>query len=268
MMALAVLIGAFIVEKDVYYTLNLLLGTLTAFSLTGASMITNDYWDRDVDAINEPTRVIPSGKISIDRALIYAAILITIGLISAYITNVACLFTATISIFISLFYNTKGKQWGFLGNLMVSACVAISFIYGGFIYKGLKITKQEFNLISSFALMAFLSNTGREITKGIADIEGDKLRNVKTVAIKYGSKTASYLSFLFYIFTIALSVFVWFLDFVSWPYLPFVIVADIGFIISSVSLLNDCSKENAKKVKKRGLSLMLIGLLAFIAGGF
>jgi geranylgeranylglycerol-phosphate geranylgeranyltransferase len=267
MMAFAVMIGAVTLRKSVFPITPLLLGFVSAFTLNGASMVTNDYWDRSVDAINEPTRPIPSGQVSTGEALIYASILITIGLASAYLTNLACLFVAAISILVSLTYNTKGKQMGLLGNFMVSTCVAIPFIYGGLIYGGVDFSQRGFVLALSFALMAFLSNTGREVTKGIADVEGDKTRNVRTLAIKHGSRTAASISVLFYLLAIILSVFVWLFDLVSWWYLPLVILADAGFIWSSITLLQDHSKENAKKVKRRVLAWMLIGLLAFILGG-
>jgi geranylgeranylglycerol-phosphate geranylgeranyltransferase len=267
MMAFAVMIGAVTLQKSVFPITPLLLGFVTAFTLNGASMVTNDYWDRSVDAINEPTRPIPSGQVSTGEALIYASILITIGLASAYLTNLACLFVAAISILVSLTYNTKGKQMGLLGNFMVSTCVAIPFIYGGLIYGGVDFSQRGFVLALFFALMAFLSNTGREVTKGIADVEGDKTRNVRTLAIKHGSRTAASISVLFYLLAIILSVFVWLFGFVSWWYLPLVILADAGFIWSSLTLLQDHSKENAKKVKRRVLAWMLIGLLAFIVGG-
>jgi geranylgeranylglycerol-phosphate geranylgeranyltransferase len=267
MMAFAVVIGAVTLQKSVFPLTPLLLGFVTAFTLNSASMVTNDYWDRSVDAVNEPTRPIPSGQVSTGEALLYALILIIIGLASAYLTNLACLFVAVISIFVSSTYNRWGKQMGLLGNFMVSACVAIPFIYGGLIYGGVDVTQRGFFISLSFALMAFLSNTGREITKGIADVEGDKTRNIRTLAISHGSTTAASISVVFYLLPIVLSVFVWLFGWVSWWYLPLVIIADAGFIWASLTLLRDHTKENAKKVKRMVLVWMLMGLLAFIVGG-
>jgi len=267
MMAFAVLIGAVTLQKSVFPLTPLLLGVVTAFTLNGASMVTNDYWDRSVDAVNEPTRPISSGQVSTGEALTYASILVAIGLASAYLTTPTCLFMAVISLFVSLSYNTWGKQTGLLGNLMVSTCVAIPFIYGGLIYGGVDFTQRGFVLALSFAFMAFLSNTGREVTKGIADVEGDKTRNVRTLAIRHGSRTTAVISVVFYLLAIVLSMFVWLFGWVSWWYLPPVLFSDGGFIWSSVTLLRDHSKENAKKVKRLVLAWMVIGLLAFIVGG-
>jgi geranylgeranylglycerol-phosphate geranylgeranyltransferase len=267
MMAGAVLIGAVTLQKSVFPLPPLLLGFVTAFTLNGASMVTNDYWDRCVDAINEPTRPIPSGQVSTGEALLYAVLLSSIGLTSAYLTNGACLVVAVVALLVSLTYNRWGKQRGLLGNFMVSAIVAVPFIYGGLLYGVVDVTQRGFVLALSFACMAFLSNTGREVTKGIVDVEGDKTRRVRTLAIRHGARTAASVGVVFYLLALILSLAVWLLGWVSWWYLPPVILADAGFIWSSVTLLRNHSKENAKKVKRLVLAWMVIGLLAFIVGG-
>ncbi|HKM50362.1 MAG TPA: UbiA family prenyltransferase, partial [Candidatus Bathyarchaeia archaeon] len=45
-----------------------LFGYLTGFVLLAAGNIVNDYFDRDVDAINEPGRPLPSGSVSLAQA--------------------------------------------------------------------------------------------------------------------------------------------------------------------------------------------------------
>ncbi len=267
MMAGAVLIGAVTLQKSVPPLSPLLLGFVTAFTLNGASMVTNDYWDRRVDAINEPTRPIPSGQVSTGEAIVYATLLITIGVAAAYLTNEVCLIVAVMSLFISLFYNRWGKQRGLLGNFMVSACVAVPFVYGGLLYGGFDVPQQGLVLALSFAGMAFLANTGREVIKGIADVEGDKARAVSTLAIRYGAQVAAVVGVGFFLCAIVFSLGVWAVGWVSEWYLPPVLVADVGFIGSSVLLLRDPSKENAKRVKRLVLAWMVMGLLAFIVGG-
>ena len=39
------------------------MGFLTAFFVSGAAIISNDYFDREVDAINYPQRPLPSGRV-------------------------------------------------------------------------------------------------------------------------------------------------------------------------------------------------------------
>ena len=117
-----------------------------------------------------------------------------------------------------------------------------------------------------FGCMVFFSNTGREVNKGIADVEGDRLRGVRTVALLHGAKVAAFVSVGFYSLAVAISFFPWFLKLVSWPYLPIVMAADVGFGASAFILLRDHSKGNVLKVKRMVLLWMLLGLLAFVAG--
>jgi len=239
------------------------LGFVTGFTFLATANVVNDYYDREIDAVNEPNRPIPSGIIRPKEALSYASVLSVVGFVSASLTNWECLVLATMSWILLLYYGTRGKRTGLLGNFVVSACISLPFIYGGFAVKrGLSL------VLTLFSAMAFLSNTGREITKGIVDVEGDKLRNVKTVAVLWGSKTAAVAASSFYGASVILSSFPWFLGKVSAFYLPLVALADAGFIFSSLTLLQDYSRENARRVKNLVRVWMVISLLAFVAGKF
>jgi geranylgeranylglycerol-phosphate geranylgeranyltransferase len=114
--------------------------------------------------------------------------------------------------------------------------------------------------------MAFLSNTGREITKGIVDVTGDKTEGIKTLAVRYGEKSAAVAAALFYVSAVALTPIPWIQNLVSFWFIPLVLVTDVGLLASSVLLLRDYSRENAKKIKKLVLLLFVVGLLAFVVG--
>ena len=117
-----------------------------------------------------------------------------------------------------------------------------------------------------FAFMAFLSNTGREITKGIVDVKGDSAEGVKTLAVRFGEKSAAVAAVLFYVSAIALTPITWILGLVSFWFLPFVLVTDVGLAACSSILLIDHSREKARKIKKIVLALFIFGLLAYIFG--
>lgn len=265
MMGLAVIVGAIISARDLAVVNDslsgLMLGFITAFTLTGASMAINDYYDRDIDAINEPSRPIPSGLIKPMESLFFAAALTFIGLASAAFTCIPCLLTAIASWIISATYSTVGKRTGLPGNFLVSTCISVPFIYGSLALKSL----IDLNIVF-FAALAFLANTGREITKGIADVEGDKIRGVRTLAISHGARGAAYASSAFFILAVLLSPIPAILGLMHIWFLPPLILADIGFTWSSLSLIREHTKENAKRIKKITLIWMMLSLIAFIAG--
>ena len=259
MMGFAVIVGASLVST-LSFTISLLLGFVTSFSLAAASMTINDYYDRQIDAINEPSRPIPKGDVSPKEALIFAAALTTVGLVAAFKTNLPSLVVAVTALIISFTYITKGKKTGLPGNLLVSATVVIPFIYGG-----LTVGQLETSTLL-FVAIAFLSNTGREITKGIVDVEGDRSHNIKTIAVTYRERTAAATAAIFTLSAVCLSPLPWLWGLVSdWFLLP-VVITDIGMIASSFLLLRDYSRKSAKTIKNLSLIWFTTGLLAFILG--
>lgn len=263
MMGCAVIVGAALASSQRFGELwpNLVYGFVTGFTLTAASMTTNDYYDRKIDAINEPNRPIPSGSVAPKEALAFAFILTAVGFFAAHLTNVLCLLASVIAWIIFVIYTTVGKRSGLPGNFLVSACVATPFVYGSIAIVGV----VQLNVLI-FSSMAFLSNTGREITKGIVDVQGDKAQNVKTLTMRYGDRAAASAAVIFYLSAVALSPIPWLLKLVSLWFVPFVVVTDLGLIVSSLMLAKDFSRENARKVKKTVLLWFIIGLLAFVFG--
>ena len=265
MIGFAVIIGAALASlKDMNALwINLAYGFITGFTLTAASMAINDYYDRQIDVVNEPNRPIPSGQVKPREALVFALVLTLTGFLSAYLTSLLCLLTSMIAWLIFTAYTTVGKRSGLPGNFLVSSCVAIPFIYGSIAITG----AIQINVLL-FASMAFLSNTGREITKGIVDVQGDRTQKVKTLAVRYGEKTAAVTAVAFYFYAVLLSPLPWFFGLVSFWFLPLVAVTDVGLLFSSVLLLRNYSRDSARRVKKTMLMWFLFGLLAFVAGAY
>jgi len=268
MMGFAVTVGAALVNPNVLGTLwrNLIYGFVTGFMLTAASMAINDYYDREIDAINEPRRPIPSGLIKPKEALAFAFVLTAIGfgaaLANAYLMEtIFCFVIAVIAWIIFITYTTVGKRSGLPGNFLVSTCVGMPFIYGSVAV----VNEVRLNVLI-FVSMVFLSNTGREITKGIVDVQGDRTQNVKTLAVRYGEKMAAVAAALFYLSAVLLSPIPWLLNIVSFGFIPLVAITDFGLAASSFLLLKDYSRENARKIKNTVLLWFIVGLLAFIVG--
>jgi len=263
MMGFAVIVGAALASPNAVGDRwqALAYGFVTGFMLTAASMAINDYYDREIDAVNEPNRPIPSGTVKPEEALIFASILTAVGFASAYLTNYACFFTALLAWTIFVTYTTVGKRSGLPGNFLVSACVAIPFIYGSLVVTGEVVLN-----VLIFVSMVFLSNTGREITKGIVDVQGDKARGVKTLAVRCGARKAALAASLFYVSAVALSPLPPLLMSISFWFIPLVAITDFGLLASSAMLLRDYSRENARKVKNTVLLWFVVGLLAFLVG--
>ncbi|MES0324333.1 MAG: geranylgeranylglycerol-phosphate geranylgeranyltransferase [Candidatus Bathyarchaeia archaeon] len=261
MLGAAIIIGAFITggTQILGDWVSLVYAFLTGFTMSGAAMAINDYYDREIDAINEPHRAIPSGRISPRSAVVFTGFLSVIGLASSYMVSLEALLIAVFAWIVMMTYSMWGKKTGFLGNLMVSASVALPFMYGGVMTGSLAASL-------SFSGIAFLANTGREITKGIVDVDGDRKAGVRTIAVTSGEKNAAIIASLFFLSAVLVSIYPIYSQLVSFWYIPFVAITDLGLIYSSYQVTRDPTRETSRQVKTRILYLMLVGLIGFAAG--
>lgn len=260
MVAAAVIIGALVARgiggiSDHY--LDLGLASIVAFLFTGAGNSLNDYYDRDTDLINHPTRPIPQGKIRPKSALALAMILFIVSVILSVFINIMAFLVVVSNLVVMLSYEVFFKAKGAFGNLTISWLTATTFLFGG---ASVIAIEKTFIL----AILAFLATLGREIAKDIEDIKGDEDRF--TLPMRYGIKNAAIIASS----SMALGVMVSPMPLMtgvfsgggSMYYMPVIMVADAIFIYCIFILLR--GKSNASTPIK---GAMLIALLAFLAGG-
>ena len=169
---------------------------LAAMFVSCQAMIFNDIADREEDKINAPHRPIPSGKISIKTAYIYGIIIACFALITAIAIDIINGFYGLSVVTAIIFggsldlYDFKLKKLGFWGNVTIGMNVTALFAYGAIhsylIYGG---PFQYIPIVVGAA--AGLGNIGREVIKGLPDVEGDREAGVKTLAVKFGVKPAA-----------------------------------------------------------------------------
>jgi geranylgeranylglycerol-phosphate geranylgeranyltransferase len=260
MVAAAVIIGALVakgIEGISDFYLDLGLASIVAFLFTGAGNSLNDYYDRETDLINHPTRPIPQGKIRPKRALALAIILFIVSVILAVFINVMAFLVVVANLAVMLSYEVLFKAKGATGNLTISWLTATAFLFGG-------ATVIAIEKTFILAVLAFLATLGREIAKDIEDIKGDEDRY--TLPMRYGIKNAAIIASS----SMALGVIISPLPLMtgvfssdgSMFYMPVIILADAIFIYCIFILLR--GKSNASTPIK---GAMLIALLAFLAGG-
>ncbi|MDI9643608.1 MAG: geranylgeranylglycerol-phosphate geranylgeranyltransferase [Candidatus Verstraetearchaeota archaeon] len=259
---MAVIIGEVAVLGNVPPFYEMVAGFLVSFFLTTSSMAMNDYVDLEIDMINQPSRPLPSGAIPKQVALYLAGLTGFLGILAAVPFDWGATALAIVTFAMSTLYNLYGKRTGFWGNLMVSYCVAVPFLFGGI------MVMQKVNATSlTFFLLAFLANAGREVTKGIADMEGDRVRAIKTVALVRGARSAAFLSALLYLIPAAISPLPYVSGQLGNAYLALIIPVDLGFVYSSYLITKNYEQSTALRVKTQVRYWMLLGLLAFFFGG-
>jgi geranylgeranylglycerol-phosphate geranylgeranyltransferase len=227
---------------------------ICVFLVISAGNIINDISDADTDKINHPERPIPKGEIRIRDAWIVSDVFF---IIAAVLAGILLSLTAGIvvitAIAVLVGYEMKLKGTGLPGNFAISVLVGMIFIFGG-------IAVSSISRMILLFLMAFLTNSAREIIKDVQDMKGDVDR--KTFPMRHGIKASFSLIVALTLAGIAFSLLTYFLGIFGFVYLIVVIVADAVFIASLAVF-----SRNAKESQNFSKLAMMLGLVAFTVGG-
>ncbi len=167
--------------------------------LAGYTQTINDYYDKDIDAINEPNRPIPSGAISLTQVKLQIWILLLAGLGLAYCldnwaghTTPSVLLLALGGSFVSYIYSApplKLKQNGWLGNYALGASyIALPWWAGQALFGTLTWTTALLTLAYS------LAGLGIAVINDFKSVEGDKALGLQSLPVAFGIKNASFIS--------------------------------------------------------------------------
>lgn len=264
MLGFAVVVGEFVSKPPGIPVLQTTLGFLTAFFLCAYSMVVNDIYDVEVDRVNQPGRPIPSGQISVASATRLSALLLAMGMAFSVLSlNAVAVGIAAVYAFLSWLYNWWAKREGFAGNLIVASSLAIPFVYGGVVSGGSVFS----SLLLMMAFTSFFAGVGREVVKGVADVEGDSKRGVGSLARNSGARVAAIVGAAFFLLAVVTSWLPLALAIANTIYLVGVWIPDAIFVFLAASILRNSGAQNAHRVKSRALVGMLVGLLVFIGGG-
>jgi len=126
-----VVAGYLIVSRGVDVAWNqLALLMMASVCLYAGGVVLNDYFDRDVDAVERPERPIPSGRIGERDALKLGARLLGAGCILAVGTGVVSLLVAALLAGCIVLYDAKGKRIEYVGSLNMGGCRFFNVVLG------------------------------------------------------------------------------------------------------------------------------------------
>lgn len=257
MAGFAVLIGAMMGGVE---SVPIIFALLATFLICGAGNAMNDYFDFEIDNVNNPTRPLPSGMLTRKSARIYSFILFIIGVILAIFITLPALLLAIFNATLLYLYAARIKRGGGLSkNLTVSYLVASPFLFGG-----LAVGNPSATLFLVF--VALFVNTAREIVKDIEDIEGD-IGHLESLPVRFGFRTSGRIAVLFLILSILLSPFPYLMGITKGLYLPLILAADVVLIYCIIALLIS-PKEKASAVQRLIKKAMVLALLGFFFGSF
>lgn len=265
MIGFAVIVGYFVSKPPSVSPVSLGLGFVTGFAICAFSMVANDYYDIEVDRVNQPGRPLPSGAVSRGEARWVAVAALVVGLVAASATpDTYALVIAGLYAVLAWLYDYRVKAYGLIGNLVVASSLAIPFVYGGVISAGDVLG----SLLLFMASTSLLAGVGREVVKAMADVAGDQKRGIRSFAAVHGLRSASAVGAIFFLLAVVTSVLPLFLLEVNVIYKFGVALPDVAFAYLAYSILTHADAEGAMRVKRTALMGMLLGLIVFIGGAF
>ncbi len=254
-----VILGEIIARGGFPSLRELLLGFACGFFLSGAALTLNDYFDIEVDRINTPQRPIPAGLLTLSDAILLTGIATLIGLTAALLLSPLAFGVSALLWVIGALYNWKYKAKGLWGNLMVATSVGGTFIMGG-IAAGQPLNK----VVWFFALIAFLIDLAEEIAGDAMDMEGDRQRASKSIALTRGRNTALRITASLFFLVAALSYLPFVLGWMKASYLLLMCSINIGVIFFTARLVKSQTSGEGRSAM-RGIYLsILLGMLIFI----
>ncbi|MCG8341926.1 MAG: chlorophyll synthase ChlG [Chlorobiales bacterium] len=173
----------------------LLRGIILAGPLMCAmSQTMNDYFDREVDAINEPDRPIPAGKISKQASWIITFTLIITGFLVAWSIHPYVMVIAFVGVLMSHAYSgppIRAKRNGWFGNLIVGfAYEGVAWLTGSFaITQGVPSSESI-----ALAIIFSIGAHGIMTLNDFKSVVGDNIRNVASIPVQLGEKKAAVLA--------------------------------------------------------------------------
>jgi geranylgeranylglycerol-phosphate geranylgeranyltransferase len=237
------------------------LGFACVFFISGSALILNDYFDLEVDKVNAPNRPLPSGLVSPSETIILTMITILVGLAAAIAISVPAFLLCIIAAIVGILYNWKFKEAGLLGNLMVSTSVALTFILGG-----VAVGKPWNKIVWMFSLIAFLIDLGEEIAGDAMDVEGDKKRGSKSIAILSGKALALRLSGSLFGLVVLISLIPVLFHWLGISYLIMILIMDAIILVFTARLLTSKTPAEGRQSMRRIYLGALVGMLAFLIG--
>ncbi len=227
-----------------------------AFLMRGAGCVINDIWDRNIDAKVERTKVrpIPSGDITIFKALVFLSFLLSISLIILLQFNLLTIILGFVSIIPIIIYPLmKRVTWW--------PQIFLGFVFSWGAFMGFTAIASELNyIIIPLYIAAIFWVIGYDTIYAHQDKEDDLLIGVKSSALYLGDKSKLWIA-IFYSITMALLILITFISKANIYNIALLIPAMAHMIWQLKTWDINSGKDSLSKFK----SNKYFGILVFIA---
>lgn len=220
----------------------------------GAGNAINDYFDREIDRINQPERAIPRGAVSPTGALGFSIVLFVAAVGLSLMLPTLAIAIAGINLLALIAYTEVFKGLPGIGNALVAYLVGSTFLFGS-------AAVGEIQTAGVLFVLAAIATLTREIIKDVEDVDGDRAEGLNTLPIAIGERRALLVALGLLVVGVLASPLPYLLEDFGLAYLAVVIPADLVMLYAGLQSFDD--PTSGQSLLKYGTFL---AALAFIVG--
>jgi len=181
---------------NLFHSTTFIVAAINTLLIMCSSMILNDLFDRKVDKINNPTRPLITGEITIQEAFLSSVGLLGLAEYLSYSFLPSSLQLITqFSIIHIIVYTPFLKKILFIKNLACASIISFSVYFAGLASSMVYIpTHENFKLFSLFFILVFLGSLYNELLLDMCDFKGDRSNGIVTVPVAFGNHVSWVLS--------------------------------------------------------------------------
>ena len=230
------------------------------------SQAVNDWYDREVDAINEPERPIPSGRVPGQWGLYIGLGWTALSLAVASLLGTFVLAAASFGLALAWAYSAppiRLKKNGWFGNTAVAACYeGLPWLTGAAVMTGALPGARIFIVAALYSLGAH----GIMTLNDFKSIEGDTRWGVQSLPVQLGAERAGRLACL--VMAVPQIIVVAALIFWGCPFHAAIVGAFLVVQLFLMARLLESPRERAPWYNASGVTLYVLGMLvtAFALG--
>jgi geranylgeranylglycerol-phosphate geranylgeranyltransferase len=254
---------------------------LSTMLITAGANVFNDWCDLDIDRINRPQRMLPSGRLPASTALRFAIFLFACGIFfSIFINETATAITVVCSM-VLIVYSLWLKRQPLSGNLAVSVITAAAFLYGAYaaqigslsvrsesaVFADLHAWHRDWRAGIFPAVFAFFLHFGREVIKDIEDQMGDKAVQARTLPLAYGLGVAQSAATIAFILLAVATLVPFYVGLYGKTYMWIILLGvDSVLFLAAYFLWRQPAPQRMRQVSTALKADMLVGLAAIYFG--
>jgi len=182
----------------------IVLGALMAAALNTASNTLNQIFDLEIDRINKPSRPLCTGALSVREAWAFSLVFYALSLALAWPINPsgahrACFILVAIAATMTYLYSAppvRTKRFGVLANITIAIPRGMLLKMAGWSTVRPIVGTEPWYIGMIFGIFLL----GATTTKDFADIKGDARSGCMTLPVRYGVRTAAWITCPFFIF--------------------------------------------------------------------